>query len=86
MSHFQIEIILWSRLDIPVNNKNDNKEHMTQSKLLLPYVYMIVLLVSAKSHSCMCKCIPPAQSCLNYLYNIEHDNEIVVLIGEIKRG
>ena len=65
MSHFQIEIILWSRLDIPVNNKNDNKEH---SKLLFPYVYMIVLLVSA--HACMRKCIPHAQSCLNYLYNI----------------
>ena len=57
MSHFQIEIILWSRLDIPVNNKNDNKEHVTQSKLLLPYVYMIVLLVSVKSHACMRKCI-----------------------------
>ena len=27
-----------------------------------------------------------AQSCFNHLYNIEHDNEIVVLIGEIRRG
>lgn len=37
---------------------------------MLSYVYMIVLLVSAKSHASMHKCIPHAESCLNYLYNI----------------
>lgn len=51
-SHFQIEIILWSRLDIPVDNKNDNKEHVTLNCCFHMCTWLLYWQVQSHMHVC----------------------------------